>query len=192
MAHFLHIVEVSTLRFKRFRFWYEYEYTFRLGSDPLWYGSILFTWDRFKAGTVRFHPRRSTSTRTNLGYFYTGSDMFRFVWDRIRCGADPLCLYGTSSKLEWYSSIWDHLHKWAHLVPDSRSDLCRIHQVPCKHKAYPYQSRTGSKRMRSGVNTIFFNSTVQGNILIWSQILSQCFYKTILLGWNYLWSFSVA
>ena len=26
-----------------------------LGSDPLWYGSTLFTWDWFKTGTVRLH-----------------------------------------------------------------------------------------------------------------------------------------
>ena len=38
-----------------------------------------------------------------------------------------------------YGSIRDDLHKWIHLVPASRSDPYRIHQVPCKHKAYPYQ-----------------------------------------------------
>ena len=86
----------------------------------------------------------------DYGCVCTGSDMFRSVWNRIRCGADPLCLQRTGSKPEryssiwdhlykWYSSIWDHLHKWAHLVPDSRSDPYRIHQVPCKHKAYPYR-----------------------------------------------------
>ena len=45
-----------------------------------------------------------------------------------------------------------HLHRWTHLVPNSRSDPYRIHQVPCKHKAYPYQFRTGFKRIRSRVN----------------------------------------
>ena len=64
--------------------------------------------------------------------------MFRFVWDRIHYGTDPLCLHGTGSKLERYGSIWDRLDKWTHLVPDSRSDPYRIHQVPCKHKVYPY------------------------------------------------------
>ena len=38
------------------------------------------------------------------------------------------------------------------MVPDSRSDPYRIHQVPCKHKAYPYQFRSSSKRIRSRVN----------------------------------------
>ena len=88
-------------------------------------------------------------------YVYMGSDMFRSVWDRIHYGTDPLCLHGTGSKLERYGSIWDHVHKWTHLVPDSRSDPYRIHQVPCKHNAYPYQFRTGSKRIRSRVNAAF-------------------------------------
>ena len=38
------------------------------------------------------------------------------------------------------------------MVPDSRSDLYRIHQVPSKHKAYPYQFRTGSRWIRSRLN----------------------------------------
>ena len=33
-----------------------------------------------------------------------------------------------------------------------RTDLERICQVPYKRKAYPYQFRTGSKRIRSRVN----------------------------------------
>ena len=37
----------------------------------------------------------------------------------------------------------DHLHKWTHLVPDSRSEPNRIRQVPCKQKVYPYQFRNG-------------------------------------------------
>ena len=94
----------------------------------------------------------SSTLLVDLGYVYTGSDMFRSVWDRIHYGTDPLCLHGTGSKLERYSSIWDHLHKWIHLVPDSRSDPYRICHVPCKHKAHPYQFRTGSKRIRSSVN----------------------------------------
>ena len=95
--------------------------------------------------------------RQDIGYVYTGSDMFRSVWDRIYYGTDPLCLHGTGSKLERYGSIWDHLHKRTHLVPDSRSDPYRIHQVPCKHKTYPYQFRTGSKRIRSRVNAAINN-----------------------------------
>ena len=59
---------------------------------------------------------------------------------KIRLGSDPLCSNGTGSKLERYGSPSDHLHKWTHLVPDSRSDLDRIHQVPCKRKAYPYHT----------------------------------------------------
>ena len=87
-----------------------------------------------------------------LGYVYTGSDMFMSVWDRIDYGTDPLYLHGTGSKLERSSSIWDHLYEWTDLVPDSRSDRYRILQVPCKHKDYPYQFHTGSKRIRSRVN----------------------------------------
>ena len=67
--------------------------------------------------------------------------MIRFVWDRIHSGTDPLCLHGTGSGLEWYGFTLDHL------VPDSRSDPYWIHKIPCKHKAYPYQFRTGSKRI---------------------------------------------
>ena len=36
----------------------------------------------------------------DLGYVYTGSNMFRSVWDQIHCGMDPLCLHGSGSKLE--------------------------------------------------------------------------------------------
>ena len=78
--------------------------------------------------------------------------MFRSVWDRIHYGMDPLSLHGTGSKLERYGFILDHLHKWTHLVPDSRSDPYPTLQVPCKHKAYLYQFRIGSKRIRSRVN----------------------------------------
>ena len=61
-----------------------------------------------------------------LGYVYTESDMFRSVWDQIHYGMDSLCLHRTGSKLERYSSIWDHFHKDTHLVPDSRSYSYRI------------------------------------------------------------------
>ena len=77
--------------------------------------------------------------------------MFRSVWNRTY-GTDPLFLHGTGSKLKQYGSIWDHLYKQIHLVPDSRSDPYRIHQVPRKHKAYLYQFCTGSKWIRFRVN----------------------------------------
>ena len=70
-------------------------------------------------------------------------------------GKDPRCLHGTVSKLEKCSSILDDLHKWTHLVSDSRFDPYRIHQVPCKHNAYRYQFRTDSKRIRSRVNAAY-------------------------------------
>ena len=84
--------------------------------------------------------------------------MFRSVWDRIHHGTDSLCLHETGSKLEWCSSIWDHLHKLTHLVPDSRSDPDRIHQVTYKHKAYPHQFRTVSKPILSSVNAALKSS----------------------------------
>ena len=87
-----------------------------------------------------------------LGYVYTGSGIFTSVCDRIHYGTDPLCSHGTGSKLERYGCIWNHVHKWAHLAADSRSDPYRIHQVLCKHKTYPYQFHTGSKRIRFRVN----------------------------------------
>ena len=107
-----------------------------------------------------FHLTSSPCNRNHLGYVYTGSDMFRSVLDRLHCGTDPLCLHGTGSKLERYGSISDHLHKWTHLVPDSRSEPYRIHQVPCKHKVYTYQFRIGSKRIRSRVNAALQNMFV--------------------------------
>ena len=66
-----------------------------------------------------------------LRYVYTRSDIFRFIRDRIHYGTNPICPHGTGSKLERYGSIWDHLHKWTNLVPDSRSDPYRIHHVLC-------------------------------------------------------------
>ena len=39
-----------------------------------------------------------------FGYVYTGSDMFRSLWDWIHSGTDPLCLHGTGSRLERYGS----------------------------------------------------------------------------------------
>ena len=87
-----------------------------------------------------------------LGYIYTPSDIFRSVWDRVHYGTDPLCSHGTGKKQERYSYIWNHLRKWNHLVLEGRSDPYRIHQVSCKHKAYPYQFRTCFERIRSCVN----------------------------------------
>ena len=53
-----------------------------------------------------------------LRLVYTGSDMFRSIWDWVHSGTDPLCLHRTGSKLKRYGSTQDHLHKWTHLVPD--------------------------------------------------------------------------
>ena len=39
-----------------------------------------------------------------LRLVYTGSDMFRSIWDRVHSGTDPLCLHGTGSKLKRYGS----------------------------------------------------------------------------------------
>ena len=122
-----------------------------------------------------------------LGYVYTGSDMFRSVWDRIHYGRDLLCLRGTVSKLEWNSSIWDHLHKWAHLVPDSRSDPCRIHQIPCKHKSppSPFSSRllSGSKEIWSNVNDALTVSQKRGsNILLHCVLQLACKSVNFLIG----------
>ena len=72
----------------------------RLGSDLLWYGSTLFTRDQ-----ICSDPFGIGSTMVRIHFVYTGSDMFRSVWDRIHCGTDPLCLHGTGSKLERYGSI---------------------------------------------------------------------------------------
>ena len=102
----------------------------------------------------------STKTKQYLGYVYKGSDIFRSVWDRIHYGTDPLCLHVTGSKLGRYGSILDHIHKWTHLVLDSRSYPYRIHQVPRKSKAYPYQFRTGFNRIRSRVNTALLSKNM--------------------------------
>ena len=63
-------------------------------------------------------------------------------------GMDPLCLHRTGWKQEQHDSILYHLHKWTHLVPDSRCDPHWIHQVPHKHKACLYQFHTSSKHIR--------------------------------------------
>ena len=89
----------------------------------------------------------------SLGCVYKESDMIRSIWDWTHYGTGSLCLHETGSKLERYGSLWDQLHKWTHLVPDSRSDPYWTHQVPCECKAYPYQFRTGSKQIRPRVNT---------------------------------------
>ena len=107
-----------------------------------------------------------------------GLDMFRSVWDRIR--SDPFGTGYIQIRLrsdmfqirlgsDMFRSVWDRIHfvytgpirNWNGTVPyaitfiigvSSRSDPYRIYQVPCEHKAYPYQFRTGSKRIRSRVN----------------------------------------
>ena len=109
------------------------------GSNDL---SIDLSQETFEIGMLR-----------DLGYFYTGSDMFRSGWDRIYSGKDPLCLHMTGSKLERYGSTQDHLHKWTHPVLESRSNRYRTH-----HNAYLYQFRTGSKWIRSCVNAALKSS----------------------------------
>ena len=76
--------------------------------------------------------------------------MFRSVWDRIHS------VY-TGPVLNWNGTVPHRITfvSGPILVPDSRSDPYRIHQVPCKHKAYPYQFRTVSKRIRSRVNAAY-------------------------------------
>ena len=65
-------------------------------------------------------------------------------------------------------SIWDHLHKRTHLVPESRSDPYRIHHVPCEHTAYPHQFPTGSKQIRFRVNTAY---KWKSNFLVFNVLL---------------------
>ena len=64
--------------------------------------------------------------------------------------------------LNWNDTVRHRITfiKWTHLVPDSRSDPYRIYQVQCKHKAYPYQFGTSSKRTRSSVNAALKNDIV--------------------------------
>ena len=82
-------------------------------------------------------PPYDSSLMFLFGCVYTGRGRICSVPFGIRSTVvtDLLCLHGTGSKLEQYGSIWDHLHKWTYLLPDSRSDPYWIHQVPCKHKA---------------------------------------------------------
>ena len=94
---------------------------------------------------------------------YAEFKVFDATFTRVRISADPSGIGSTLVRihsvctgrvLNWNGTVphRDHLHEWTHLVPDSRSKPYRIRQVPCKHKAYPYQFRTGSKRIRSSVN----------------------------------------
>ena len=66
---------------------------------------------------------KSSEKKYHCVYVYTGSDIFRSAWDWIHHGMDPLCLHRTGWKQEQHDSILYHLHKWTHLVPDSRFDL---------------------------------------------------------------------
>ena len=69
-------------------------------------------------------------------------------------------LFGSGSTLftrDWFETrtVRFHLrslHKWTHLVPDSRFDTYWIHQVPFKHMAYLYQFHTSSKQICYFVN----------------------------------------
>ena len=65
-------------------------------------------------------------------YIYLRLDLHEIIYVQICLGSDPLW-YGNNLftqdwfKLEQYGSIWDHLHKWIQLVPESRSDPYLIH-----------------------------------------------------------------
>ena len=60
--------------------------------------------NNFRATQDNSDYQFSLINETQLGYVYTGSDMFRSVWDPIHSGTDPLSLQGTGSKLEQYGS----------------------------------------------------------------------------------------
>ena len=91
---------------------------------------------------------KAAFTRDQCGSVPSGQDSTwpdGFAW--IVLGS----IHGRGTILERYSSKLDHFHKWTHLVPDKRTDLEWICQVPYKCNAYPYQFRTGSKQIRSRV-----------------------------------------
>ena len=77
--------------------------------------------------------------------------MFKSVWDRIYYGTDRFYLHGTGGLVRncngtvQYAITFISEPNWYQIA-----DL--IHKVPCKHKADPYQFRTGSKWIRSRVN----------------------------------------
>ena len=133
---------------------------------------------RLKVSWVKAYQILNSMLKPNTKWLQSFS-----VWDRIHYDTDPLCSQESRSKLKRYGSIWDHLHKWTHLVPDSRSDPYWIHQVPCKHKAYSYQFRTGFKRMPSLVNaalmiSVWMNGTANDmskiNYLLFTVIGELC------------------
>ena len=65
---------------------------------------------------------------------------------RIRLNFIGFTRVGTT--LELYSSKLGRFHKWTHLVPDRRTDLEQICQVPYKCKAYAHLIRTSTKEER--------------------------------------------
>ena len=89
---------------------------------------------------------------------------------QIRLGSDPLWSGFTLFTQDQFKIGTVRFHMGSPSKPDSRSDRYRIHQVLCKHKAYEYQFRASSKRIRSRVNaaldpvyTNTFSSKPPGN-----------------------------
>ena len=77
--------------------------------------------------------------------------MFKSVWDRIHYGTDPFCLHGTGGPVRnWNGTVQYGITFISGPIWYQMEDP--IQKVPCKHKAYPYQLRTSSKRIRSRVN----------------------------------------
>ena len=68
--------------------------------------------------------RNTTVSMFTLDRIY--SDLLG-IGSTMVCCMDPLCLHRTGWKQEQHDSILYHLHKWTHLVPDSRFDLYWIH-----------------------------------------------------------------
>ena len=105
------------------------------------YHSLKWLWNKIVYFFLRKSMKNLEDHRLPFLNIFFRLRLHGIGYAQIRLGSDPLCLHGIGSKLERYGSIWDHLYKWTHLVPDSRSDPYRIQQVPCKHKSYPYQFR---------------------------------------------------
>ena len=84
--------------------------------------------------------------------------MARFHLDRIHSGigSPELCWAYKGTVPLWNDTVpnWITFTSEFHLVPDRRSDLEWIYQVPYKRKAYPYQFRDGSKGIWSRANAV--------------------------------------
>ena len=85
-------------------------------------------------------------------------------------GSDMLDPFGIRPTLVWIHSVhMGQVLHWNGTVPhritiisiwyEIADPICtRIHQVLCKHKAYPYQFRTGSKWILSCANAVLVNN----------------------------------